>query len=172
MPAFKDEVKARLKNPENRKDKFQSNSLFDSKLDKTVKDLAKTDNKVNLTTSLIAFNFVMLSSRKSLSLGLAAKLLDQVLATTRARRVALASGIRARTPTRRSTGVGKSPTLRIGPTGLTRTGTLGTRTRRRIGPKTSTKVSQLHFCKCGSKETLKRKQLLLSLIVAWILKWL
>ena len=48
MPVFKEEVKSRSKNPEKRKEKFESNSLFDkkSKLDKTVKDLAKTDHKV------------------------------------------------------------------------------------------------------------------------------
>ena len=50
MPVFKDEVKSRSKNPETRKEKYESNSLFDSKakLDRTVKDLAKTDNKVRL----------------------------------------------------------------------------------------------------------------------------
>ena len=48
MPVFKEEVRSRSKNPEKRKEKYESNSLFDSKakLDKTVKDLAKTDNKV------------------------------------------------------------------------------------------------------------------------------
>ena len=48
MPVFKDEVKSRSRNPETRKEKYESNSLFDSKakLDKTVKDLAKTDTKV------------------------------------------------------------------------------------------------------------------------------
>ena len=50
MPVFKDEVKSRSKNPETRKEKYESNSLFDSKakLDRTVKDLAKTDNKVRI----------------------------------------------------------------------------------------------------------------------------
>ena len=176
MPVFKDEVKARLKNPENRKDKFQSNSLFASKLDKTVKDLAKTDNKVGiLFFAYLVINFPVLSSRKlsSTSRDLAANLLVRAILAipaSRARERALAPSIQARTLTGGSTGVGKAPTPRRGPTGLTRT--LGTRTRRRTGPRTSTKVSQLRFCKCGSKEILKRMQLLLSLIVAWILRWL
>ena len=48
MPAFKDEIKARLKNPENRREKFSSNSLFAKagQLDKTVKELSKNDTKV------------------------------------------------------------------------------------------------------------------------------
>ena len=50
MPLFKEEVKSRSKNPEKRKEKYESNSLFDKKsqLDKTVKDLAKTDHKVGV----------------------------------------------------------------------------------------------------------------------------
>ena len=48
MPAFKDEVRSRAKNPEHRREKYSSNSLFEksSKLDKTVKDLSKGDTKV------------------------------------------------------------------------------------------------------------------------------
>ena len=50
MPVFKDECKSRQRDPEIRKEKFESNSLFGSKakLDKTVKELAKTDNKVRI----------------------------------------------------------------------------------------------------------------------------
>ena len=50
MPVFKDECKSRQKDPEIRKEKFESNRLFGSKakLDKTVKELAKTDNKVRI----------------------------------------------------------------------------------------------------------------------------
>ena len=48
MPAFKDEIRARLKNPDNRREKFSSNSLFAKacQLDKTVKGLSKIDTKV------------------------------------------------------------------------------------------------------------------------------
>ena len=48
MPAFKDEIKAKLKNPDTRREKFSSNSLFAKagQLDKTVKELSKNDSKV------------------------------------------------------------------------------------------------------------------------------
>ena len=60
MPAFKDEVRSRAKNPEHRREKFSSNSLFEksSKLDKTVKDLSKNDSKV----WFIYFRFQFLNS--------------------------------------------------------------------------------------------------------------
>ena len=60
MPAFKDEVRSRAKNPEHRREKFSSNSLFEksSKLDKTVKDLSKNDSKV----WIIYFRFQFLNS--------------------------------------------------------------------------------------------------------------
>ena len=47
MPAFKDEVRSRAKNPEHRREKFSSNSLFEktSKLDRTVKDLTRDNTK-------------------------------------------------------------------------------------------------------------------------------
>ena len=53
MPAFKDEVRSRAKNPEHRREKFSSNSLFEktSKLDKTVKDLTRDNTKVYLSSS-------------------------------------------------------------------------------------------------------------------------
>ena len=54
QPVFKEEVRSKAKNPENRRDKFKSNSLFDSKLDKTVKELSKTDHKVG---SCLCANF-------------------------------------------------------------------------------------------------------------------
>ena len=48
MPAFKEEVRSRAKNPEHRREKFSSNSLFEktSKLDKTLKDLTRDNTKV------------------------------------------------------------------------------------------------------------------------------
>ena len=58
MPAFKDEIKAKLKNPDTRRDKFSSNSLFAKagQLDKTVKDLSKNDSKVRfLALSMLLF---------------------------------------------------------------------------------------------------------------------
>ena len=47
MPVFKDECKSRQRDPEVRKEKFESNRSK-AKLDKTVKELAKTDNKVRI----------------------------------------------------------------------------------------------------------------------------
>ena len=66
MPVFKEEVKSCSKNPEKRKEKFESNSLFDkkSKLDKTVKDLAKTDHKVvffAFSRTLFSYYFCVLA---------------------------------------------------------------------------------------------------------------
>ena len=46
LPAFKNEVKALTRDPENRRDKYKTNSLFVGKLDKTVKELAKDNHKV------------------------------------------------------------------------------------------------------------------------------
>ena len=58
---FKSEIRARNSDPDNRRGKFSNNSLFDGDLDKTVKDLSKTDHKVviisNLDVSLILLFF-------------------------------------------------------------------------------------------------------------------
>ena len=52
--AFTDEVRARARDPEHRREKYSSNSLFEksSRLDKTVKDLAKDDNKMSRVVKL------------------------------------------------------------------------------------------------------------------------
>ena len=48
QPAFEDKIKVRLKNPDNRRDKLPSKTLFAKagQLDKTVKELSKNDTKV------------------------------------------------------------------------------------------------------------------------------
>ena len=48
QPSFNKEVRAKARDPVHRREKFSSNSLFEksSRLDKTVKELAKNDSKV------------------------------------------------------------------------------------------------------------------------------
>ena len=158
LPVFKDEVKSRSRNPEKRKEKFESNSLFDSKarLDKTVKDLAKTDNKVwcfvciFILVLLDFFSLVRLSgSRLALALLLPdldpgtrpSNTLGRTRGTTGTSRVDTTTGPTTRGPGRPSTRLGTGPGK-----------TPGTLLRRMTSLGASPKVSyQPLSYPCGSK---------------------